>query len=572
MSIIKLFKDWRINGNIKWCSNNKSENVFEDKNSKDFFDNISWDYSNEIIKSKWKWIDTDKIENKNNFFKKISILKLLDSRKSEIAEKIVDDSNPDKLYWIQFILSCMIATLGLLMNSIPVIIWAMLISPILNPIKALAFAITTWNKHMYLRSIKVIIVSILLAILSSIFISFIVPFSSLTTEVMSRVSPTMVDLFVALFSWAVAFLSLWFKRLEENIAGVAMSVALLPPLSIIGIWVFFLDFSVAQWSFLLFIANLVAILVIWIIVFYMFGFFPTNKQWKKRSFFILLLVFVSILVVSLPLQKSMSKIAENMKTTNQITKTSENYLESLDENIKLNSVNFKNISDELIRVSAVLNVPSNFVIDNNHKGELTKLLSMSTQKSIELDLDIVEILSVYIWDEKNRWDVLMENISKMLSNTFKNVYIIDHRILEKDSDFIFLTLYSDSILDKEDVYDTVLNEIYNIYNTWSKLVIEWQENNLWIKKQKSMEQLELEKQFIVLFPDSTLNNLELNTLSKELSWKNIEYLYLDIDFISPQNNIRVKRVLQEWKNVLKKHFDMDVIINSRVEYFSNIEV
>jgi uncharacterized membrane protein len=76
----------------------------------------------------------------------------------------------------------------------------MLISPIMNPIKTFAFAITTGNKHMYLRSIKTLVISMIVAVLASIFISFIVPFSTLTTEVMSRISPTIVDLFVALFS------------------------------------------------------------------------------------------------------------------------------------------------------------------------------------------------------------------------------------------------------------------------------------------------------------------------------------------------------------------------------------
>ena len=570
MNILKWLKNWWFDGDINVIDGKDKNSVKENQITEDFVEEKKEISSN--VEQFEMTEDVSEVENKNNFFEKISILKLLDSRKSDIAEKIVDDSNPDKLYWIQFILSCMIATLGLLMNSIPVVIWAMLISPILNPIKAFAFAITTWNKHMYLRSIKVILISILLAILSSVFISFIVPFSSLTTEVMSRVSPTMVDLFVALFSWAVAFLSLWFKRLEENIAGVAMSVALLPPLSIIGIWVFFMDFSVAQWSFLLFMANLVAILVIWIIIFYMFWFFPTNKEWKRRSFVILFLVFLSILVVSFPLQKSMSKIADNMKITNKITITSENYLNSLDGNIVLNNINFKNISDDLIRVSAVLNVPSDFVINKEHKSELTKLLSMSTQKSIELDLDIVEILSVYIWEEKTESDLLMEDISTLLSNTFKDVYIIDHRILEQDFDFVFLTLYSDSNIDKKDIYDSILSDVQNVYGTWSKLIIEWQENTLSTKKQKTIEQIDIEKQFNVLFPKSDLNKLEINKLTKNLSWENIEYVYLDIDFVSPQNYIKIKRILEEWKSILKKYFEMDVIINSKVEYFSEFEL
>jgi uncharacterized membrane protein len=84
----------------------------------------------------------------------------------------------------------------------------MLISPLLDPIKAFAFAITNGHKNMYLRSVKTLFLSVVVAIVSSVFVSLIIPFSDITSEIMLRVSPTMVDLFVALFSGAIAFLSL----------------------------------------------------------------------------------------------------------------------------------------------------------------------------------------------------------------------------------------------------------------------------------------------------------------------------------------------------------------------------
>jgi len=59
----------------------------------------------------------------------------------------------------------------------------------------------------------------------------------------------------------------------------------------------------------------------------------------------------------------------------------------------------------------------------------------------------------------------MEDISTLLSNTFKDVYIIDHRILEQDFDFVFLTLYSDSNIDKKDIYDSILSDVQNVYGT-----------------------------------------------------------------------------------------------------------
>gem|GEM_PF-4874863 len=56
---------------------------------------------------------------------------------------MVNYSYADVLYWFQLVLSSVIATLGLLINSSPVVIGAMLISPILQPIQSFAFAVNT---------------------------------------------------------------------------------------------------------------------------------------------------------------------------------------------------------------------------------------------------------------------------------------------------------------------------------------------------------------------------------------------------------------------------------------------
>jgi hypothetical protein len=108
------------------------------------------------------------------------------------------------------------------------------------------------------------------------------------------------------------------------------------------------------------------------------------------------MVFLSLLVVSIPLQESMSQISDNMEITNEITITSRNYLESVNNNIQIDEISFKNMADDLLRVSTIINVPDNYLVTNEHKNELTKLLSMATQKSVELDLDIVEISSAYV--------------------------------------------------------------------------------------------------------------------------------------------------------------------------------
>lgn len=553
MKLSKYIKNWRI----EWDFNN----FVEDENNKVKKHRVFYE-SDEI--------DSSCSENKK-LFDKIAFLKLTNTSKNNIAEEIVKHSYPTKLYWIQLTLSCIIAALWLFMNSIPVIIWAMLISPLLDPIKTFAFAITNWHKSMYIRSIKTILLSILVAILSSVFVAFIVPFSQITSEIVARISPNMLDLFVAFFSWIVAFLSLWFKRLQESIAWVAIAVALLPPLSIVGIWIFFLDFSVAQGSFLLFFTNLVAILVVWIIFFYMFWFFPTNKKWQKRSLIILLMVIFSVLLISIPLKKSMTQIAENMTITNQINNISKSYLDSINKKISLDKIFFNNLSDDVLRVSAVLNVPSDVLVTKDNKDELTKLLSLEIEKSVELDLSIVEISSVYIWKQETKEDKLLLNINNILSDEFCDVFVLDYRIVDKAETLLFLNLYADKDINKESIYDLILLQLKEIYWDTSNLIIEWK-NNDFAKKDKTQQELELEKQFYFLFSWSKLDRLTINTQIEMLSGEQYQYILLDVDFQTPDTVIEIKDRLLDWKMVLEQYFAIDIKIKSNIKYFSLLEL
>lgn len=497
--------------------------------------------------------------------------KMSPEKKQNIAERIIEESNVDKMYWIQLIISCMLATLWLLSNSIPVIIWSMLVSPILTPIQSFAFAIVCGKKHMYLQSMKVLLLSLLIAVTSSFLICYFVPFASLTEQVLLRGTPTVVDLVVALLSWIIAFLFLSSEKLWESIVWIAIAVSLMPPLAAVWIWLHFMDFSVAQWSFLLFVTNLVWILVMWICVFFLFWFKPTNKTWKKRTEITLVMVVALICLIIIPLWKSMSQIAWDQKITNIINQVSDDYLKTLNDWIVVNSMAFRNLQNNTVRVTVKLDVPSNFKITNSHKEEMTKKLSEYLEKSVELDLEIVEISKVYIDEIDSREKVFIKKATDLLVEN--GSILIDSKILsEWDVKFFFLDVYTDSNTDKNDIYRLLVDELDSSFWSWAKLVLQWQENTEILRVEKSQAEIDLEKQFIVLLPGAELLSLKLEYSEKMHDETYVEFANLFLEFNSPYSSYKTKAILSEWKPIIQEYLWMDVNINAKFESFSLMEL
>jgi len=508
---------------------------------------------------------------KKNIEKKFSF-NLTSERKQEIAEKIIEDSHIDKLYWSQLVVACMLATLWLLMNSIPVVIWSMLVSPILTPIKTFAFAIITWKKHLYLNSLKILLFSILIAIPSSFLICYFVPFSGITEQVLLRATPTVVDWIVALLSWIIAFLFLWDEKMEESIVWIAIAVSLMPPLAAVWIGLHFMNRSVAQWSFLLFITNLVWILAVGILIFYLFWFRATNRNGKKRTNVTIIMLIIFVGLITVPLWKSMTKIAETQKINNKIIQISNDYFDSLNDEIVINELSFREVSDDTVRIVSKLDVPTEFSFTNSYKEELTKRLAESLWKSVELDLDIVEISSVYIEKWESSEKILLDKVNKYLSSN--NIIIVDSKNLLSGSNFLFLNLYTDSYVDKEGIKEDILDIIEPEFS-WAKLVLQWQDN---LQKQeeeiieRSQAEIDLEKQFSSLFKWWEVVYFDLDYLERVQDEEYEKYAQLMIEFKTPYSSYKTKQILSGWKDIVKEYLWMDVVMKVKFEEINVMEI
>jgi uncharacterized hydrophobic protein (TIGR00271 family) len=151
--------------------------------------------------------------------------------------------------------SIMIASLGLDMNSPAVIIGAMLISPLMAPILGVGLGVATNDFDTLTQSIKQIAIAIGITIVTSTLYFMITPLGQITPEIMSRTSPTSLDVLVGVFGGIAGIVSTSRKDQSSAIPGVAIATALMPPLCVTGFGLATGNMNIAVKSFYLFFLN-----------------------------------------------------------------------------------------------------------------------------------------------------------------------------------------------------------------------------------------------------------------------------------------------------------------------------
>ena len=283
-------------------------------------------------------------------------------RKIEIYTQLSTSASlSDLVYWLQLFASAGIATLGLVMNSTAVIIGAMLISPLMAPILSAGLALATGDLTLGIRSVANLFLSTLLGVGVAIILVALLPFKDLTPEILARTTPSTLDLVIALFSGAIGAIAICrdVKGVATSIPGVAIAVALMPPLCVIGFGLgYFVSLGdwkgmeIARGGGLLYLTNLVAITFTAMLVFVVLRIDrhkvrdavrkwrdadPESQWWlskidkipslekarEVRSFSLrLLMILIPLLIIFFPLSDSLSKLRVNFTEKQRENRTS----------------------------------------------------------------------------------------------------------------------------------------------------------------------------------------------------------------------------------------------------------
>jgi uncharacterized hydrophobic protein (TIGR00271 family) len=240
---------------------------------------------------------------------------ITERHRQRILSELFLQKNADFLLylWRFCVLLCfstIIAALGLLANSTAVVIGAMLVAPFMDPILAAAAALVMNWPRRFLRSLFLVFCGAFVAFAMAYLISMLTPDVELASrEVLSRTKPNLYDLGIAAAAGAAAVFTMIY-RVNAAVPGVAVAVALLPPLAAAGIVAEQGLYDEFQGALLLFVTNFATILLVASISLLVHGFVPETVSInpKKIAGRGILLTLFFVVIISVPLVRQTNKL------------------------------------------------------------------------------------------------------------------------------------------------------------------------------------------------------------------------------------------------------------------------
>ncbi|MEM9325889.1 MAG: TIGR00341 family protein [Bacteroidota bacterium] len=177
--------------------------------------------------------------------------------------------------WI-LIFAILIASIGLNVNSTPVVIGAMLISPLMGPIMGIGLGAGINDFDLIKKAFRNLAIAVAISVLTSALYFVITPLHEAQSELLSRTYPTLWDVLIGFFGGLAGIVAGSRKEKTNAIPGVAIATALMPPLCTAGYGLANLNWYYFVGAFYLFFINSVFISVATFLIVRFLG-YPKKK-------------------------------------------------------------------------------------------------------------------------------------------------------------------------------------------------------------------------------------------------------------------------------------------------------
>ncbi|RUO35797.1 DUF389 domain-containing protein [Aliidiomarina sanyensis] len=221
----------------------------------------------------------------------------------ELFIQIRDSAQAHPHYLALMVLSSVVATLGLFLSSTAIIIGAMVLAPLMAPIVAIAMGLLRSERTLTQTSLRTIGIGVVLGLATSAFLALLVPVREITPEIAARLQPTLLDLGVAIACGIAGAYAYARAAVMRSLPGVAIAVALVPPLCVAGIGLGWANLQMMYGAGLLLLTNLVGIAGAAALTFLVLGYAPVKRARKGLT-----LTFASVGIIAIPLAFAFASI------------------------------------------------------------------------------------------------------------------------------------------------------------------------------------------------------------------------------------------------------------------------
>lgn len=195
---------------------------------------------------------------------------------------LIQHSAPRLDFFVLVGLSVIMAALGILADNVAVIIGSMLIAPLLYPVLSLSMGIIMADAKLVVRSLvtigKSIVLGVGLSVLATLFLADIGdPYNR---TFLNSLEPSLLYLAVAVVSGIAGAFAFLKPQFNEHLTGVAISVALIPPIAAIGVGLAELDGVIIRAGAVQFVVNIIGIIFASMIVFSLLNFYRSKTVAK----------------------------------------------------------------------------------------------------------------------------------------------------------------------------------------------------------------------------------------------------------------------------------------------------
>ena len=297
-------------------------------------------------------------------------------------------SVPSLSFYVLLGLSGLIATLGLLANSVAIIIGAMIIAPLIGPITGIAYSSTVANRRLLKRSFLTLLTGVLFVVVISALAVLLIGLKTATPEIVARTNPNLLDLVIALAAGAAGAFANTRKRIADALPGVAIAVALVPPLSVVGIGIAWGETSLSIGALLLFITNLTGIIFSGVIILLLqsYGSIERAKQG-------LIFTVTTLLILGLPLGWSLKSLIVQNNVRHEVNEIFRDRISDL-SNSDIRAIAIENYSDKISLEITIAATPGS--LQRQRLIEIQNILSQELDKDIDLEVKLIPIETIIL--------------------------------------------------------------------------------------------------------------------------------------------------------------------------------